>query len=85
MIGRTVETAFLSFLAQHAKEGGAQRLQGWFRPTKKNAPAREFYPAHGFSVLETTEHGTLWGLDLAGAPLACPEWIALTMESEGRR
>jgi FkbH-like protein len=77
VIGRTVETAFLWFLAEQARQRGATRLQGWFFPTKKNSPAKEFYGSHGFRVVEQAEHGTLWALDLAGQPLACPEWVKL--------
>jgi len=77
VIGRTVETAFLSFLAEHARKQGAQRLQGWFLPTKKNAPARDFYSSHGFQVLELNGRGTLWGLNLQQGHVACPEWIRL--------
>ncbi len=77
VIGRTVETAFLSFLAEHARKQGAQQLQGWFLPTKKNAPARDFYSSHGFQVLEQNGHGTLWGLNLERSQVACPEWIRL--------
>lgn len=77
VIGRTLETALLSFLAEHARKLGAQQLQGWFLPTKKNAPARDFYSSHGFQVLEQNGHGTLWGLNLERSQVACPEWIRL--------
>ncbi len=77
VIGRTVETAFLSFLVDHARKQGAERLQGWFLPTKKNAPARDFYPDHGFRLLEDNGQGALWELELAGAPIQCPEWVRL--------
>ncbi len=77
VIGRTVETAFLSFLADHARKLNAATIQGWFLPTKKNAPARNFYPEHGFRVLQENGQGTLWALDLAQSTLACPEWVRL--------
>jgi FkbH-like protein len=77
VIGRTVETAFLSFLADHARKNGARRLRGWFYPTKKNAPAKEFYKNHGFAAVEQSEAGTLWSLDLTRHPVACPEWVKL--------
>ena len=79
VIGRTVETAFLSFLAEHARQQGAQRLQGWFFPTKKNAPAKEFYASHGFTVEQEIDSGTLWSLDLSRQPLSCPEWVKLNV------
>ena len=52
-------------------------MQGWFFPTKKNAPAKDFYRAHGFAPIEETEKGTLWRLDLKSNSLPCPEWVKL--------
>jgi FkbH-like protein len=77
VIGRTVETALLAHLADEARSRGAQRLEGWFLPTKKNAPAKNFYRENGFRLLSETEAGQLWGLDLANAMLRCPEWVQL--------
>jgi len=81
VIGRTVETALLSFLAQDAASRGLKRMQGWFFPTKKNAPAREFYREHGFATQDTNGRGSLWVFDLA-APIPCPEWIHLRKPTE---
>jgi FkbH-like protein len=75
VIGRTVETALLAHLAADARQQGATRLQGWFLPTKKNAPAQEFYREHGFEVAERTEEGVLWRLDLLEKEIRTPEWI----------
>jgi FkbH-like protein len=77
VIGRTVESAFLSFLADQARTKGARRLQGWFVPTKKNAPARDFYSAHGFAPAHQNGDGTLWTLDLTANSLPAPEWVRL--------
>src|SRR5579875_37600 len=81
VIGRTVETALLAHLAEQARERGSRRLEGWFLPTKKNAPAREFYREHGFQLLaEKTPEGSpgeLWSLDLPAKKLRCPDWIRL--------
>jgi predicted enzyme involved in methoxymalonyl-ACP biosynthesis len=74
VIGRTVETAFLSKLAEEARAAGAARLQGWFLPTRKNAPAKDFYAQHGFDAVTTTTEGTCWSFDLS-KPAACPDWI----------
>lgn len=79
VIGRTVETAVLSFLVERARVRGLWRLQGWFLPTKKNAPAKEFYPAQGFRLLSEHDSGTLWAIDLEDATIACPQWIRLTV------
>ena len=79
VIGRTVETALLAHIAKSAAERGCQRLIGWFLPTKKNAPARDFYREHGFAPGETNDSGTLWVLDLKSSKLASPEWIKLNV------
>ncbi len=75
VIGRTVETALLAHLAADARQQGATLLQGWFLPTKKNAPAQEFYSEHGFEVADRTEEGVLWKLDLHEKEIRTPEWI----------
>ena len=72
VIGRTVETALLASLAEEARARGARRLEGWFLPTKKNAPAKDFYRSHGFQLMSETLAGELWGLDLADADLRAP-------------
>jgi FkbH-like protein len=76
-IGRTVETALLAHLAAQARTRGATRLDGWFVPTKKNAPAKDFYARHGFALLEEREGAQLWTLDLSRADVRCPEWIRI--------
>ena len=77
VIGRTVETALLARLAEDARTRGAAKLQGWFLPTKKNAPAQGFYRDHGFAESTRTAEGALWSLDLAQSGLAMPEWIKI--------
>lgn len=79
VIGRTVETAFLSFLAADARERGAKRLEGWFLPTKKNAPAKDFYSSHGFNKVKEENDGSQWTLDLTSESLPCPEWVRLNV------
>jgi FkbH-like protein len=75
VIGRTVETALLAHLAEEAAARGRKRLVGWFLPTKKNAPAREFYKQHGFEVANENGDGALWSLDLTKQRIASPEWV----------
>jgi FkbH-like protein len=79
VIGRTIETAFLSHLAESAGGRGCKRLVGWFLPTKKNAPARDFYAQHGFQKQGSNGDGSVWSLDLERSPLRCPEWIKLEL------
>lgn len=75
VIGRTVETAFLAYLGTEAQKDGARYLQGWFLPTKKNAPAQDFYPSHHFTRIEENAQGSLWQYDLSENPLSIPDWI----------
>jgi len=75
VIGRTVETALLAHIAADARARGARRLEGWFLPTKKNAPAKDFYRVHGFEVAGQSDAGMLWRLELDGRQPCTPEWI----------
>jgi FkbH-like protein len=84
VIGRTVETAFLSHIVEDAAVRGLQRLSGWFLPTKKNAPAREFYLQHQFQLEKQNGEGSLWTLDLKRHHVAPPEWIRLSVNNGGR-
>lgn len=77
VIGRNLETALLSHLAEAARARGLKSIKGWFLSTKKNAPAREFYAQHGFTLASTNGDGSLWVLDLQTAPIECPEWVKL--------
>jgi FkbH-like protein len=82
VIGRTVETAFLAYLIEEAAAGGANAIQGWFFPTKKNAPAGDFYASHGFRPAAETDQGTAWVLDLPQEVVRRPEWIRFTTQAE---
>jgi FkbH-like protein len=75
VIGRTVETALAAHLVEQARQRGCRRVEGWFLPTKKNAPAREFYPNHGFAALAEDAGAVRWTLDLAAGGVESPAWI----------
>lgn len=77
VIGRSVETALLSYLAARARARGNRELEGWFLPTKKNAPAKEFYSTHGFKMVGQNDKGSLWRLDLTNLSIHCPEWVEI--------
>jgi FkbH-like protein len=85
VIGRTVETAFLSCLVGFARSQGAEQLQGWFLATRKNVPAKDFYLTHGFSLVRQDGEGSLWTMDLSQASCLCPEWIRLTVPNGSLR
>jgi len=84
VIGRTIETALIAHVASRAAERGCKRLIGRFLPSKKNAPARDFYAQHGFSRQENNGEGSLWTLDLESSMVRAPEWIQLKVNREER-
>jgi FkbH-like protein len=76
VIGRTLEKAMLSQIAQDARAVGARSVEGWYIPTAKNTPARDFYSCNGFTAVEQKEDGRiLWRCDLDKQNLAWPEWV----------
>lgn len=82
VIGRSVETALLSHLAERAAKRGRRQLVGRFIPTKKNAPARDFYPQHGFEKQEENHEGSVWRLSLQQNTIAIPDWIQISTEGD---
>jgi FkbH-like protein len=76
VIGRGIEMAVLAALAELAWADGATNLTGAVVPTAKNAPARDVYSAHGFSLVREEGGTTRWSLDLAAATVSVPPWIA---------
>ncbi|TFF91629.1 HAD-IIIC family phosphatase [Candidatus Thorarchaeota archaeon] len=81
VIGRSVETAFLSEIVSYAREKGASRVIGEVIPTKKNPPARDLYERHGFEKAGTDSEGvTRWVLDIEKEDIEVPEWIQMVEE-----
>jgi FkbH-like protein len=83
VLGRGVETALLSFVHGRAQALGARELRGRFLPTKKNAPARDFYRDHDFRLEAEGPQGLVWIAE-ASVPIACPDWIRLTVAESAR-
>ena len=79
VIGRGVETALLGLLIQAIERLGVATVTGLFIPTKKNAPARDFYPKHGFerTSMTSTSDETVWALDLGSKTISIPDWIEI--------
>ncbi|HWR52133.1 MAG TPA: HAD-IIIC family phosphatase [Bryobacteraceae bacterium] len=80
VIGRTIETAILSFLEERAAARGAGEIRGEYRPTPKNGPARDYYERHGYLRTGESDAATVWVKDVSRGRTECPEWIALTGE-----
>jgi FkbH-like protein len=84
IIGRSIETALLSYVAREAASGGMRTLRGWYLPTRKNAPAKDFYSKHGFKMISEDDGKMLFEYDLSNE-LGWPDWIKLrTQGSESR-
>jgi len=84
VIGRSVETALLSHVAREATSGGMRTLRGWYLPTRKNAPSKDFYPKHGFKMINESDGKMLFEYDLS-KELGWPDWVKLrTGGSESR-
>ena len=82
VISRGVETALLSQLATAARRFGCSRLSGWYLPTRKNEPSREFYANHGFVCAKQTPEGSYWEIDLEQSAVASPAWIEILAPAE---
>lgn len=82
VIGRTIETAMLSFLIEKSRREGIRLLQGWFMLTAKNAPAQDFYKTHGFFPVQSDDSRTLWSISIEQAQVTCPSWIRLVSREE---
>jgi len=75
VIGRTVETALLSFIADLARKQKLKNITGDIIPTKKNEPSQNFYAKHKF----TKKSENHWSAQLEENSFACPEWIQIRM------
>jgi len=75
VMGRTVETAFLGYIAKQARKAGIQYILGEYIPTKKNIPVKDFYHQQGFESI--TETGEIWRLDLISQGVLLPPWITI--------
>jgi FkbH-like protein len=83
VIGYGIEAALMTFIAERARASGVAELFGEFVESRKNAPAKDLYQRHGFTLRERNAEGVeLWRMDLQnGKMLAFPEWI--TVQSNG--
>lgn len=80
VIGRTVETAMLAHVCEHASQRGARRVLGRIVPTSKNAPAGDLYERHGFARKAGEGGETSWELDLTTGGIRYPEWMKIVSE-----
>ena len=77
VIGYGVETALLAAVSREAERAGADVLVGEFIETDKNAPARDFYPRHGFRR-DTVLNGVIrWRRRLSDGCPEDPTWVTV--------
>jgi FkbH-like protein len=76
VLGRGVESALLSALAEDARAEGAIAFTASFFPTRKNALAATYLPDHGFMLQDDGN----WRLALTDAP-ALPSFVVLARTS----
>lgn len=51
-MGRGVEEAFLASIENHLRGMGVKEIYGQYIPTRKNKPVENFFPEHGYRLLE---------------------------------
>ncbi|MCD4693466.1 MAG: HAD-IIIC family phosphatase, partial [Calditrichales bacterium] len=70
IIGRTAETALLSYIMEQAKKENVKTVIGEYLPTRKNGLVKDFYVNHGFEAKDD-----LWIQNPQQKSISCPAWI----------
>jgi FkbH-like protein len=79
VIGRKVEDALLAYIMDQARTAGAKSLVGEFIPTKKNAPAKDFYRERNFDQSSVTDGVEVWEFELQ-EPVAYPQYLQVVVK-----
>ncbi|HVO15269.1 MAG TPA: HAD-IIIC family phosphatase [Alphaproteobacteria bacterium] len=79
ILGRRVEHAMLTVIAEKAGAAGARRLIGHYRPTPRNGIVRSLYAELGFTPVAGDEGSgeTAWALSLGTAPLPPTDHVSI--------
>jgi FkbH-like protein len=75
VIGRGAETALLAEVAADARNRGIFQLRGRFLKSLKNQAAERFFENHAFTLVEQSQEGSIWQLDLASQTVDWPPFI----------
>jgi len=75
VLGRGVESALLSSLAQQVADKDGKQLIGEYVITKKNGMARAFFEGEGFNPRD--EEGHYWEHALDGSSLPAPDFVTI--------
>ena len=83
VLKRGMEEAMMEALAEKARLAGGEKLIGYYYPTAKNGMVRDFYSAHGFSLVDDADGNTVWehSLETDAPPIAKKHFIQVE-ESE---
>lgn len=76
VLGRTVESAVVGWVAGFAVGRGCTSIKGEVIPTERNGPVRAVYSELGFSEIGPGEYQ----LDLHGSPVTVPPWFEIADE-----
>jgi FkbH-like protein len=82
-MGRGIETAVLNHAKQVCfRDFGCASLLAEYRPTSRNAPARELFETHGFTLVRTDENGSKhYRLDREASSVTPCDWIEVAETS----
>lgn len=83
VLGRSVEQAFVGWVADQARSAGATRLAAEFVPTGKNKPFSSFYRDRGFREGQPAGQAQWWIWDLKDADLSPPDWLEVSVVKSG--
>ena len=64
VLNRMVEQSVFNHIALHAMQAGAKRIFGIYRPTPRNGIVSGHFKGLGFTLIERTDEGDRWALDL---------------------
>ncbi|UCG90657.1 MAG: HAD family hydrolase [Candidatus Heimdallarchaeota archaeon] len=81
VIGRKIETSFLYKIIKDAQKKRVKNLEAEYIPTKKNSLVKDFYPKHGFQMLEKRNDGqSRWVIHPLDTKVIYPEYIQVVEE-----
>ncbi|HPF38404.1 MAG TPA: HAD-IIIC family phosphatase [Phycisphaerae bacterium] len=81
VLGRTVESTFIRWIATRADAAGVSVLAGAFTLTQKNRPFSDFYGQCGFSPPSPDTNDSLWVLKVESADTTIPDWFDIESDA----
>ncbi len=78
VLGRTVEQAFVGWIAERARAAGAKALVAEFAPTTKNKPFADFFRNCGFVEAKSEGDVRHWRWALDEADTTTPDWMVIS-------